>query len=208
MLAQIQGEQYISGVGYRHGTWFRKAKTWNEYASLAGKSYEDIEKLYTEGKLEEKVAKLFEQLRALRDEGADIDRMLDDQEESMREVLTGTTTDSIADSIIRGFAEGKRSAKDFADDFQEMLNNAVLQGIKMKALEEPLRQWYESFAEASGAGLTESGIADLRAQYDKIIEDAARYTRPPSPSGRGRARIPSPARTPSTRPTAGLPPSR
>lgn len=174
LLAQIQGEQYISGVGYRHGTWFRKAKTWNEYSSLAGKSYEDIEKLYTEGKLEEKVAKLFEQLRALRDEGADIDRMLDDQEESMREVLTGTTTDSIADSIIRGFAEGKRSAKDFADDFQEMLNNAVLQGIKMKALEEPLRQWYESFAEASGAGLTESSIADLRAQYDKIIEDAAR----------------------------------
>ena len=41
-------------------------------------------------------------------------------------------------------------------------------------MEEPLRQWYESFGEASGAGLTESGIADLRAQYDKIIEDAAR----------------------------------
>ena len=174
LLRQIQGEQYISGVGYRHGTWFRKAKTWNEYSSLAGKSYEDIEKLYTEGRLEEKVARLFEQLRALREEGVDIDQMLDDQEESMREVLTGTTTDSIADSIIQGFAGGKRSAKDFADDFQEMLNNAVLQGIKMRALEEPLRKWYESFAEASGAGLTESGIADLRAQYDKIIEDAAR----------------------------------
>ena len=174
LLQQIQGEQYISGVGYRHGTWFRKAKTWNEYSSLAGKSYEDIEKLYTEGKLEEKVARLFEQLRALREEGVDIDQMLDDQEESMREVLTGTTTDSIADSIIQGFAEGKRSAKDFADDFQEMLNNAVLQGIKMRALEEPLRKWYESFAEASGAGLTESDIADLKAQYDKIVENAAK----------------------------------
>lgn len=79
MLRQIQGEQYISGVGYRHGTWFRKAKTWNEYSSLAGKSYEDIEKLYTEGKLEEKVARLFEQLRALREEGVDIDQMLDDR---------------------------------------------------------------------------------------------------------------------------------
>lgn len=174
LLRQIQGEQYISGVGYRHGTWFRKAKTWNEYSSLAGKSYEDIEKLYTEGKLEEKVARLFEQLRALREEGFDIDQMLDDQEESMREVLTGTTTDSIADSIIQGFAGGKRSAKDFADDFQEMLNNAVLQGIKMRALEEPLRKWYESFAEASGAGLTESDIADLKAQYDKIVENAAK----------------------------------
>lgn len=174
LLQQIQGEQYISGVGYRHGTWFRKAKTWNEYSSLMGKSYEDIEKLYTEGKLEEKVARLFEQLRALREEGVDIDQMLDDQEESMREVLTGTTTDSIADSIIQGFAGGKRSAKDFADDFQEMLNNAVLQGIKMRALEEPLRKWYESFAEASGAGLTESDIADLKTQYDKIVENAAK----------------------------------
>ena len=174
LLQQIQGEQYISGVGYRHGTWFRKAKTWNEYSSLMGKSYEDIEKLYTEGKLEEKVARLFEQLRALREEGVDIDQMLDDQEESMREALTGTTTDSIADSIIQGFAGGKRSAKDFADDFQEMLNNAVLQGIKMRALEEPLRKWYESFAEASGAGLTESDIADLKAQYDKIVENAAK----------------------------------
>ena len=174
LLRQIQGEQYISGVGYRHGTWFRKAKTWNEYSSLAGKSFEDIEKLYTEGRLEEKVARLFEQLRALREEGVDIDQMLDDQEESMREVLTGTTTDSIADSIIQGFAGGKRSAKDFADDFQEMLNNAVLQGIKMRALEEPLRKWYESFAEASGAGLTESDIADLKAQYAKIVENAAK----------------------------------
>ncbi len=174
LLAQIQGEQYISGVGYQHGTWFRKAKTWNEYASLAGKSYEDIEKLYTEGKLEEKVAKLFEQLRSLRDEGTDIDKMLDDQMESMREAFTGTTTDSIIDSIIQGFAEGKRSAKDFADDFQTMLNNAVLQGVKMKALEEPLRQWYESFAAASQNGLDAESIASLQEQYNKIIEDAAK----------------------------------
>lgn len=174
LMAQIQGEEYKSGKGYKHGTWFRKAKTWDVYSSLAGKSYEDIEKLYTEGKLDEKVSKLFEQLKKLKEEGADINQMLADQEEAMREALTGTTTDSIADSIIKGFAEGKRSASDFADSFQEMLNNAVLQGIKMKALEEPLRKWYESFAEASGKGLTADNIADLKAQYDKIIEDAAK----------------------------------
>ena len=174
LMAEIQGEGYISGKGYKHGTWFRKAKTWDIYSSLAGKSYEDIEKLYTEGKLDEKVSKLFEQLQKLKEEGADINQMLADQKEAMREALTGTTTDGIADSIIRGFAEGKRSAADFADSFQEMLNNAVLQGIKMKALEEPLRKWYESFAEASGNGLTEANIADLKAQYDKIIEDAAK----------------------------------
>lgn len=174
LLRQIQGEDYISGVGYRHGTWFRKAKTWNEYSSLAGKNYDNIERLYDAGKLEERVARLFEQLRELKEEGADIDQMREDQDEAMREIWTGTTTDGIADSIIQGFAEGKRSARDFADDFQEMLNGAVLQGIKMRALEEPLRKWYESFAEASGNGLTTENIASLKAQYDKIIEDAAK----------------------------------
>lgn len=174
LMEQIQGEQYVSGKGYKHGTWFRKAKTWDEYSSLAGKSYEDIEKLYSEGKLDEKVSKLFEQLRTLKEEGGDINQMLADQDEAMREALTGTTTDSIADSILQGFAQGKRSAADFADDFQAMLNNAVLQGIKMKALEEPLRKWYENFAVASGNGLTADSIADLKSQYDKIIADAAK----------------------------------
>ena len=94
--------------------------------------------------------------------------------ESVKETLTGTTRDSIADSILQGFAEGKRSAKDFADDFQEMLNQAVLQGVRMKALEEPLRQWYESFAAASEDGLTAGDIASLREQYNKIVENAAR----------------------------------
>lgn len=172
--AKLMGEEYISGTHYKHGTWFRKAKTWNDYSSLSGKTYEEIESLYTQDKLTEAAKTLFEQLQKLKEEGEEVSDMMDDLNEEMKEAFTGTTVNSITDSIIRGFAEGKRSAKDFADDFQSMLNNAVLQGIKMKALEEPLRKWYESFAEASGTGLTESNIADLKAQYDQIIENAAR----------------------------------
>ena len=172
--AKLMGEEYISGTHYKHGTWFRKAKTWNDYSSLSGKTYEEIESLYTQDKLTEAAKTLFEQLKKLKEEGEEVSDMMDDLNEEMKEAFTGTTVDSITDSIIRGFAEGKRSAKDFADDFQSMLNNAVLQGIKMKALEEPLRRWYESFAEASGVGLTESNIADLKTQYDQIIENAAR----------------------------------
>lgn len=171
---KLQGEQYVTATHYKHGTWFRKAKTWNDYGSLAGKTYEEIESLYTQGKLTDSAKVLFEQLQKLKEEGEDVAGMIDDLNEEMKEAFTGTTVDSIADSILQGFAEGKRSAKDFADDFQEMLNNAVLQGVKMKALEEPLRQWYESFAAASQNGLTAENIADLKAQYDKIIEDAAK----------------------------------
>lgn len=171
---KLQGEQYITATHYRHGTWFRKAKTWNDYGSLAGKTYEEVESLYTQDKLTDSAKVLFEQLQKLKEEGEDVAGMIDDLNEEMKEAFTGTTVDSIADSILQGFAEGKRSAKDFADDFQEMLNNAVLQGVKMKALEEPLRQWYESFAAASQNGLTAENIADLKAQYDQIIEDAAK----------------------------------
>lgn len=171
---KLQGEQYVTATHYRHGTWFRKAKTWNDYGSLAGMTYEEIESLYTQDKLTESAKVLFEQLKSLKEEGEDVGGMIDDLNEEMKETFTGTTVDSIADSILQGFAEGKRSAKDFADDFQEMLNNAVLQGVKMKALEEPLRQWYESFSAASQNGLTTENIADLKAQYDQIIEDAAK----------------------------------
>lgn len=174
VFEKLQNEQYISETYYKHGTWFRKAKTWNDYDSLAGKTYEEMESLYTQGKLTESAQTLFEQLRKLKEEGADVADLIDDLNQEMKEAFTRTTVDSITDSIIRGFAEGKRSAKDFADDFQEMLNNAVLQGVKMKALEEPLRKWYESFAEASQNGLNADTIASLREQYNKIIEDAAK----------------------------------
>ena len=172
--AKLQDEQYISASHYKHGTWFRKAKTWNDYASLAGLSYEDIESLYTQDKLTDTAKVLFERLRSLKDEGEDVAGMMDDLNEEMREAFTGTTTSSIADSILQGFAAGKRSAQDFADDFEEMLNQAVLEGVKMRALEEPLRQWYEQFAAASQNGLTAENIAALREQYNRIIEDAAR----------------------------------
>ena len=171
---KLQNEQYISATHYRHGTWFRKAKTWNDYADLAGMSYEEIESLYTQAKLTDTAKVLFEQLKSLKEEGEDVAGMIDDLNEEMKESFTGTTTDSIANSILQGFAEGKRSAQDFADDFQEMLNNAVLQGVKMRALEEPLRQWYEQFAAASQNGLTAESIASLREQYNQIIEDAAK----------------------------------
>lgn len=171
---KLQNEQYISDTHYRHGTWFRKAKTWNDYADLAGMSYEEIESLYTQDKLTDTAKVLFEQLKSLKEEGEDVAGMIDDLNEEMKESFTGTTTDSIANSILQGFAEGKRSAQDFADDFQEMLNNAVLQGVRLRALEEPLRQWYEQFAAASQNGLTAESIASLRKQYDQIIEDAAK----------------------------------
>jgi predicted unusual protein kinase regulating ubiquinone biosynthesis (AarF/ABC1/UbiB family) len=62
------------------------------------------------------------------------------------ELYTATTRESIANAIIEGFSDGKRSAKDFADDFEGMMKDALLQSIKINALQEPLKAWYETFS--------------------------------------------------------------
>ena len=171
---KLMGENYISGQGYKHGTWFRKAKTWNEYSSLAGKSYEDIESLYTQDKLDGAAKTLFERLKALKEEGADVVGMMDQLNEEMKESWTGTTSSAISDSIMQGFLDGKKSAIDYADDFEDLMRNAMMKSIQMKYLEAPLQKWYEKFAQDSETGLTSDKIAELRKAYDQIIESAAK----------------------------------
>lgn len=173
---KLMGEEYISGKGYRHGTWFRKAKTWNEYDSLAGKSYEEIESLYSQEKLEGEAKILFERLKALKEEGANVAEMMKNLEQEMQQAWTGTTASSIADSIAQGLMNGKKSAADFANDFESLMRSAMIQAIKMKYLEKPLQDWYAAFADVAGSenGLDKENIARLKNQYDSIIENAGK----------------------------------
>lgn len=171
---KLMNEQYVSGTGYKHGTWFRKAKTWNEYSSLSGKSYKQIEGLYTQDKLDGAAKTLFERLKALKEEGANIVEMMDQLNEQMRENWTSTTATAISDSIVQGFLDGKKSAADFAADFEGLMRTAMLQSVKMKYLDAPLRDWYERFAAESENGLSQGKIEELRKAYDQIIESAAK----------------------------------
>ena len=172
--SKLMGEEYISKTNYKHGTWFRKAKTWNDYESLFGKTYEEIEKLYTQDKLEGAAKTLFERLKQLKEEGADVVDMMDDLKTEMNEAWTGTTSSAISDSIMQGFLDGKKSAIDYADDFEDLMRNAMMKSIQMKYLEAPLQKWYEKFAQDSETGLTSDKIAELRKAYDQIIESAAK----------------------------------
>lgn len=172
--SKLMGEEYISKTNYKHGTWFRKAKTWNDYESLSGKTYEEIEKLYTQDKLEGAAKTLFERLKQLKEEGADVVDMMDDLKTEMDEAWTGTTSSAISDSIMQGFLDGKKSAIDYADDFEDLMRNAMMKSIQMKYLEAPLQKWYEKFAQDSEGGLTSDKIEELRKAYDQIIESAAK----------------------------------
>lgn len=141
--------------------------------SLAGKSFEDLEQFYKKGLLEGQAKALFEQLQKLKDEGADVNKLIEDAKQKAKEIFTGTTTDSLIDSIAQMFKEGKTSAQDFADFFQETMQDAALSIFKSKEIAKQMEAFFEQFAAAaeSGDALTAPEIEELKKVFNSSMED-------------------------------------
>lgn len=86
----------------------------------------------------------------------------------------GISGDSLADTIVEGLRAGKAGIKDFSGSFEEMMKTAVLNSLKTKYLEGPLKEFQKKFAALSESGgqLTEAEIEELRAMYAEIIDGA------------------------------------
>lgn len=84
------------------------------------------------------------------------------------------SSDSISDTIIDGLKSGKSGIKDFASSFEDMMREAVLNNLKTKYLEGPLKEFQKKFSELSESGgqLTEAEIEELRNMYADIISGA------------------------------------
>jgi len=147
--------------------------TYQEYglnSNLAGKSYEELSKLASEGKLSKEGMAFYEAVKKAHDEGVDLIKLQEEFLESQREMFTGTTYSSLADSIIEGFKAGKRSAADFADTFQQLMQTAVQASLSLQA-DAKTREWFDKFAEASQSGgvLTPDEQAKLKQEWDAMI---------------------------------------
>jgi tape measure domain-containing protein len=179
VLAQLQEQAAVIGKGTeKYGGVLgigRKTRATDITESLAGKSFEELEALFLKGQLEGKAKELFETLQRIKNEGVDIDRLLEENAEAARQLFTGTTADSITDSIVDGFQNGLRSAADFADTFEQLMKNAVIQSLKMQALEGPLKDFFADFAAAAESGnvLTDSEVQALQSNFSNIINDAS-----------------------------------
>ncbi|PSL03888.1 tape measure protein [Cecembia rubra] len=149
-------------------------KTVQEFGSLAGKSFEEIERLFLEGRLTKAAEELFQKLKELQDSGKEIESQLKDIDDQLRDIFTGGATSlGLADSIISGFQQGKRAAEDFGDDVEEILRNAILSGFKYKFLEAPLNALLEQLYQdsLSEEELSASEIANFQQQFGKIIDE-------------------------------------
>jgi len=180
LLAALQQQQYITGVTTeKYGGFLglaRKTRAVNQYGSLLGMTYEQIEKLYTSNQLDGKAKDLFEQLKKVHEEGADVDKQLRELQKQAAEVWTGTTADNILDSLTQGFSDGLKTAADFADNFQYLMRNAMENALKYKYLEPAIADFYKQFSEfaQSDAVLTASEIDELKRQYNAMIADVGK----------------------------------
>lgn len=180
--AQVQ-DNYASVFAELQKQTFKSLETFNVGSftytklieqSLGGKSFQQIEELFLKGQLEGKAKDLFELLQRLKQEGADIDALLLENQRQAAELFTGTTTDSIVDAIADGFANGKRSMSDFAGTFEDLMRQAMINSLKYQYLEAPLKEFYEEFAAASQTDgqLTAGEIEQLQNLYNSIITNA------------------------------------
>lgn len=175
---QLEAEQFVnSSRTEKYGGFLgigRKTRVVNEYADLLGLTFQEIEKLFEQGRLTDRANELFEQLRRLRDEGADISGLLDNLNDQASQVFTGTTSTAIADSIIEGLKQGYDSFADFAGDIESLLQQSILNAIRFNTLEEPIQRLYEEFAAyAESEGELSQAEADaIRARYQEQVQKA------------------------------------
>lgn len=145
------------------------------FETLAGLSFEEIEKLSLRGQLTEQAEEAFQELKKLKEEGMEVERQLQEIDDQLRGIFTGgTTAGNIADSIIEGFRQGKSTVEDFADDVESLLQNAILSGFKYRFLEAPLNDLLEQLYQdnQSGDGLDSGEIDQFTEAYNNITSSA------------------------------------
>jgi len=109
-----------------------------------------------------------EYLNAIKDAQLEIEEI----ERRQAEYLTGTSVEGMTSEIMSMFREGRTEAEDFAAYFEELMKEAMLQSLKMKALEGPMQNFFDQFATASEDGLSSDEVDHLRDVYNQIMDDA------------------------------------
>lgn len=156
----------------------KKTKVVEITETLAGKSFDELEKLFLKGQLIGKAKDLFEQLKKIKDEGVDIDQLLEQNKLQAQELFAGTTAQSITDTIKQGFSNGLRSVRDFAGTTEDIIRGAMLSALEVKVLEGPIKALFEQFAQDAedNGGLDKEEVKNFTASINKTLTDAAKFT--------------------------------
>lgn len=170
LMNKLHSLSFKSGEHFEKTGWFGwgKGKIVEEWSSLGGKSWKEIERIAANGDLSEEGMKFYKALKASRKEGEDLAKKQEQYLEEVRESLTGSTYDSLVDGIVQGFKDGKRSASDFAKSFEDIMKGAISSSISMLA-DKKLRKWYVDFAKMGEGGYTKKELEEAKRGYVGIV---------------------------------------
>lgn len=171
---QREGQQITGQRTERYGGFLgigKKTRVVDITKGIGGYSYEELEKLYETNKLTESTRKLFEMLRASKqemDELGDSAAALD--LEQLDRMSGGLTAESISGKIKEGLKDGRRAVKDFSGDLEDMIGDALLSAMSYTALDAPLKELVEKFRQDAKDGLSEDEINKFREGYEDIVQ--------------------------------------
>lgn len=169
-----EGQQITGQRTERYGGFLgigKKTRVVDITKGIGGYSYEELEKLYETNRLTESTRKLFELLRASKEE---MDALVDSAAaldlEQLDRMSGGLTAESISGKIKEGLKDGRRAVKDFSGDLEDMIGDALLSAMSYTALDAPLKELVEKFRQDAKDGLSEDEINRFREGYEDIVQ--------------------------------------
>lgn len=178
-LIQGQGQQVTGQHTEKHGGIlgaFKKTKVVQDLAGLGGADYDNLEKLYAQGKLTDATKQWFEQLKAVKEEMGDIGDAVQQVKDQLSAIFTGTTANSLEQAILNGLKAGKRGFAGFADDFKGNMQDALASIFNETYLKDKAKAYYDKFSELaqSGGGLDKAEAKQLQDLYANMIGAASK----------------------------------
>ena len=175
LLLKIQqsGSQVISETIKKSGGIFgigAKSKTVQELAGLSDVNYDQLEELFTEGKLDDATSKWFSELQKTHDELAAIGESAQDVADRLNQIYTGTTADAIADSIEQGFEKGYSTVNDFGDNLSDILRKAILSAFEADQIKPAIQSIYDQIGQLNSDGSLDAiDISQIKANYNATL---------------------------------------
>lgn len=135
-----------------------------EATSLAKLTEAQIKDLYDQGKLDARAKAAYDSMIELRKQQKDLLA-------EMNKELTGVDFSGVLDGFADLFKNSEPTIEDFAKFFENTMQEAAQAAFRRDVLEESLKDWYNSFSEASKDGLTSAEKDALQADYNRRVAE-------------------------------------
>lgn len=101
----------------------------------------------------------------------DAEEQLKQLHEEYKDAILGTTSEAITDSIIEGLMAGKRGIEDFAGTFEDMMKQALINSMMVKAIQPQIDKFMDTFFAVTNDanGLSQADISSLQSVWEVLI---------------------------------------